>query len=143
MTSITARNAQALKARNGSTVPEAKPAPKKATPSKAAAPVVTPEIPKAAPTGVKCHCGCGTEAKPGRSYLPGHDARHAGAVGRALAAGAQGAEEAAAALPPKLAEKARRFAANRKNEATRKAEAAKLRAEMKAELERRLAELAE
>lgn len=38
----------------------------------------------AKPAG-KCLCGCGAETK--RSYRPGHDARHAGQVGRLLAAG--------------------------------------------------------
>lgn len=46
-----------------------------------------------------CRCGCGAQTvRPEASYLPGHDARHAGAVGRALLAGAD-REAALAALP--------------------------------------------
>lgn len=33
-----------------------------------------------------CRCGCGEHVAPKRSYRPGHDARHAGAVARALIA---------------------------------------------------------
>lgn len=33
-----------------------------------------------------CGCGCGENVPPKSSYRPGHDARHAGAVGREIAA---------------------------------------------------------
>lgn len=33
-----------------------------------------------------CGCGCGENVPPKSAYRPGHDARHAGAVGRAIAA---------------------------------------------------------
>jgi hypothetical protein len=38
-----------------------------------------------APAG-DCRCGCGATPNKGRGYLPGHDARHAGQVARALIA---------------------------------------------------------
>jgi hypothetical protein len=95
----------------------------------------------AEPTPVSCHCGCGTDAKLGRRYLPGHDARHAGQVGRALAEGKGGAQEALAALPPKLREKAERFAANRERETKAKAARAELRQKMTEELAEKLAAL--
>lgn len=151
MTSITARNAAALTERNGSTIPEAPaPAPtpkvgKAGKAAKAAAPA--PKAAKAtAPTQAPCGCGCAAPAKPGRTYLPGHDARHAGQVGRWLAANPKATPAAQAAevakLPtPALQAKARKFAANRAAEATRKTAAAELRARYQAELKSKLAEL--
>lgn len=47
-----------------------------------------PEAPKAkavATNLVGCKCGCGELANKGRTYRPGHDARHAGQVGRLMA----------------------------------------------------------
>lgn len=38
------------------------------------------------PTFSKCRCGCEENVAPKRHYRPGHDARHAGAVARALIA---------------------------------------------------------
>lgn len=38
-----------------------------------------------------CRCGCGVQSKS--NYRPGHDARHAGQVGRALASAATRAEQ--------------------------------------------------
>lgn len=154
MTSITQRNAKALVERNGTTLPETVASGNKAvakgkgrTPKAVAqgneAKAVAPsnEAPKATPTPVSCHCGCGTEAKLGRRYLPGHDARHAGQVGRMVAEGKDGAQEALAALPPALKAKAERFAANRQAEADRKRLAAEIRAAAKAELAAKLAAL--
>jgi hypothetical protein len=37
------------------------------------------------PTLAVCGCGCGEHVAKGRTFRPGHDARHAGNVGRALA----------------------------------------------------------
>lgn len=34
----------------------------------------------------ECRCGCGQPTNKGKGYLPGHDARHAGAVARAILA---------------------------------------------------------
>lgn len=144
MTSITDRNAQALIERNGTTLPKATPAKKapRKTVAKGndqAAKVVAPS--NEAPTPVQCRCSCGYEAKFGRSYLPGHDARHAGQVGRALVANAEGAQEQLKALPPKLAEKARRFQANAAAKAERQAKAAAIRANAKAAMKAELAAL--
>lgn len=141
MTSITERNAAALKSRNGSTLPETKAPAKAAKTTKEAAPAKAAPAPKAAPATVACGCGCGAQANPGRLYRPGHDARHAGQVGRALAAKAPGAEEAASALPAALEAKARAFAANREKEAKAKEARAQVRAEAKAALEAALAAL--
>jgi hypothetical protein len=146
MTSTTTRNAKALTDRNGSTLPKTTPTKAVAKGNKAVAPSNKPEAqapkapaPQAAPEGIPCHCGCGSTAKPGRSYLPGHDARHAGQIGRALAAKAPGAEAARDALPAALKAKAERFAANRAAEATRKAVAAKIREDAKTALTAALA----
>lgn len=40
---------------------------------------------KPTPTLAVCGCGCGEHVAKGRTFRPGHDARHAGNVGRALA----------------------------------------------------------
>lgn len=149
MTSITARNAlstegtvtellkAAPKAAGGGArkavakgkdaVAEGKDQPVKAAPAK--------------PEPVACNCGCGEMANLGRAYKPGHDARHAGQVGRMLAEGNDGAQAAFDALPAKLQEKASRFAANRAKEAATKDAKAAIKAEMAAELTRRLAAL--
>lgn len=140
MTTITERNAKALADRNGTTIPEA-PKPTKKAQAKATPETKAPATPKETPKPVQCHCGCGDEAKVGRSYLPGHDARHAGEVGRALAAKAPGAEDALKALPPKLAEKAQRFADNRAKEADRKAQAKAIRDQAAKDLKAALAAL--
>lgn len=147
MTSTTARNAAALIERNGSTLPKATPAPKAPKAGKAEAPAPTPAPAKAtAPTQVTCGCGCGETANIGRTYRPGHDARHAGQVGRWLAENPKAApaevEAAIAALPTaKLQEKARKFAENRAAEATRKAAAKRIREAAKAALAAELAAL--
>jgi hypothetical protein len=141
MTSITARNAAALKARNGSTIPEVTPAkaPRKtvAKGNQAVAEGKKPET-KVAPTPVDCHCGCGIKANLGRTYRPGHDARHASAVARAVLEGRTGAQDAFDALAPKLRDKAARMVDNAKAKETRKAKAAAIREAarqaMKAEL---------
>lgn len=44
----------------------------------------TKETPKKETLAV-CGCGCGEHVAKGRTFRPGHDARHAGNVGRALA----------------------------------------------------------
>jgi hypothetical protein len=142
MTSITARNAQALTERNGTTLPKATPAPKTvAKGNKAVAPSKDQPETKApaAPVAVACGCGCGQTANLGRQYRPGHDARHAGAVGRMVAEGKDGAQEALAALPAKLQAKAQAFADNRAKEAARKAAAAKVREDAKEALKAALA----
>jgi hypothetical protein len=63
---------------NATTRRPAKPAAPKATPAPAPAP--------AAPAPCGCGCGAPTHRAEAR-YLSGHDARHAGQVGRALVAG--------------------------------------------------------
>lgn len=148
MTTVTERNAKALTDRNGSTVP--------ATPAKVVAPSnkavasgkdtvakgnEAPKVAKVTPTPVKCHCGCGADANLGRIYRPGHDARHAAAVAKAVVAGSNGAQAAMEALPPKLREKAERFVSNRARESARKEAAAKIRAAAKVALEAELAAL--
>jgi hypothetical protein len=146
MTSITARNAAALTERNGSTLPQTKATPKtkatKEAPAKEATVAETPEkAPKATPTPVACHCGCGETANIGRTYRPGHDARHAGQVARRVVANVPGADAELAALPPKLQEKAARFVSNRGAETERKAKAAEIRKAAAAELKAKLAAL--
>lgn len=144
MTSITARNAAALAERNGTTLPKTKAPQAKETKAEAPAPeapVAEAPAPKPTPTGVPCGCGCGATTNPGRLYRPGHDARHAGQVGRMLAAKAPGAEEAALALPAALETKARAFAANREREEAKKAASARIRAAAKAALAAELAAL--
>ena len=143
MTSITARNAQALIERNGSTLP--KPAPAKA-PRKTVA-KGKDQAPKAvapsneAPTPIKCRCGCGADANLGRSYRPGHDARHAGQVARANIEGAPGAAEALELLPAALKAKAARMIANAAAKAERKQQAALLRERAREALKAELAAL--
>lgn len=58
--------------------------------------------PKTAPAPVvtKCRCGCGLQTiRTDAMYLPGHDARHAGIVGRAIIANPTQAKDLIAALP--------------------------------------------
>lgn len=142
MTSITQRNAQALKDRNGTTVPEVKSTPRKAVAkgNKVVAEGNKSE-PKAAPTPVKCHCGCGAEANVGRTYRPGHDARHAGQVARANIEGAQGAAEALELLPAKLKAKAARMIANAAAKEEKRAAAARIRENARQALKAELAAL--
>lgn len=40
------------------------------------------------PAPALCGCGCGASAKPGRSFVQGHDARFHGVLARALREGA-------------------------------------------------------
>lgn len=54
-----------------------------------------------------CRCGCGEPTKS--NYRPGHDARHAGMIGRAIAAG-EGADRITELPSPALQAKARRIA---------------------------------
>lgn len=59
-----------------------------------------------------CGCGCGKGVAKGRTYLPGHDARHASAVARTIAADPSQGGRLLALLPsPALREKARAQAA--------------------------------
>lgn len=154
MVSMTARNAAKLIERNGSSLPVAKPATRKAprkavakgndivaASNEAPAEVVAPSNNPAAPTPVACNCGCGAMANLGRAYKPGHDARHAGLVGRALVAKAPGAEAARDALPPALRAKAERFADNAAKAEARKTAAAAIRTAAKAALAAELAAL--
>ena len=46
-----------------------------------------------------CLCGCGETAGRGSSYRPGHDARHASRIGRAMAAAGAEAPTLLAELP--------------------------------------------
>lgn len=144
MTSITQRNAQALIERNGTTLPKTRAVAKgnKAVAKgnqpteQAVAPSNSP-----APAPVKCRCGCGDEANLGRSYRPGHDARHASAVARAVIEDKPGAQEAMDLLPVALKAKAARMVSNHATRAAKKQAAAELRAQMQAELKAKLAAL--
>lgn len=49
--------------------------------------------------GTACLCGCGQEVGRGSRYRPGHDARHAGTVGRALVSLGREDEDLLAGLP--------------------------------------------
>lgn len=80
---------------------------------------------KSTATGPTCTCGCGEQIGPKATYRPGHDARHAGAVARAIAADPKQEKTLLLALPsPALRAKAQRAAAR----ATAKAEAQKTEA---------------
>lgn len=121
----------------------------KAAKKAAAAKVAAPAAPAAkaeAPAQRACGCGCGETAAAGRTYRPGHDARHAGQVGRWMAANPEAPDaeidaELAKLPTPALQAKARKFAENRRNEASRKEAAKELRARYQAELKAKLAEL--
>lgn len=64
-----------------------------------------------AANGPTCTCGCGEQIGPRATYRPGHDARHAGAVARAIAADPKQAKTLLLALPsPALRAKAQRAA---------------------------------
>lgn len=83
---------------------------RKATPAKPTKPVeVTTETVKAKVERPACRCGCG-ETTSGGSYRPGHDARHAGKVGRAIAAGGDPVSLTAALPTEALVKKALGFA---------------------------------
>lgn len=63
-------------------------------------------------TSPTCTCGCGEQIGPKATYRPGHDARHAGAVARAIAADPKQEKTLPLALPsPALRAKAQRAAA--------------------------------
>jgi hypothetical protein len=101
-----------------------------------------PTPPKApAPAPAPCACSCGADANVGKAYRPGHDARHAGQVGRLLVAKAPAAQAEFAKLPPALRAKAERFAANRLAAEMKKATARELRAKAAAALKAELAAL--
>lgn len=77
------------------------------TSTKTKAPKAT--SPKAPAKTAPCGCGCGVQTP--RRFRPGHDARLAGVVGRALAAGQTTPKEARAALgSDRLFEKAQGIA---------------------------------
>ena len=62
-------------------------------------------------TAPTCTCGCGEQISPTAAYRPGHDARHAGFVARAIAADPKEAKTLLLALPsPALRAKAQRAA---------------------------------
>lgn len=81
------------------TNPTVNPTPKKATVSKSKTAVVNPNL-------APCPCGCGLTANSRKTtYRPGHDARHAGQIARAILAG--GSANLLEALPtPALKAKA-------------------------------------
>jgi hypothetical protein len=89
----------------------------KATRTRKANPAPSPESQEG-----RCRCGCGEVA---RRYRPGHDARHAGQIGRSLVG--MNAKQAEAALAPletaALIAKARRVA---DSEAARQARAVRI-----------------
>lgn len=101
---------------------------------------VTPAAPTA-PQPVACGCGCGEMANLGRQYRPGHDARHAGQVARAVIAKEEGALDRLAALAPKLQAKAQGMIDRDSKKAAEKALRAEIRAAAKAELDAKLAAL--
>lgn len=69
-----------------------------------------------------CLCGCELPTKRDRNYRPGHDARHAGVVGRSIAQYPDQAEVLLADLPTTaLRIKAERVAANEARRAEAKA----------------------
>jgi hypothetical protein len=71
----------------------------KVTTTKPAPAKVEPKTPTV-PTNCGCGCGCGQPNVRGKaSYLSGHDARHAGQVGRAIIADPAKAADLLKALP--------------------------------------------
>lgn len=81
---------------------------------------------QATATKTACHCGCGEQIGPKATYRPGHDARHAGMVARAIAAEPKQEKTLLLALPsPALRTKAQRAAARATAKAAEKAEADK------------------
>jgi hypothetical protein len=118
--------------------PAAQPAPAATPEANAdAAPAPTPQPTPAAPK--LCNCGCGeTTKRPTASYVAGHDARHAGEIGRQ--AHANGDRELIGLVfkdAPKLAAKAQ----NVVDTATRKAAEKLANAQLRAELAAKLAEV--
>lgn len=116
------------------------------TPVQAPAPATPTPAAPAAPTAVACGCGCGAMANIGRQYRPGHDARHAGQVGRIIAENAEITPEQEGALiaslpTPALQAKAAAFVQKRRTEAKIKAAKAALRAELKAQFDAQVAAL--
>lgn len=79
---------------------------------KVVADTVRPVPPRAAPEAGLCTCGCGEQTRA--TYRPGHDARHAASVGRALALDESDATASAhlAAMTPSLRAKAERIRDN-------------------------------
>ena len=127
------QNSQVLTRMEQAITAEVKPATRKPrTVKPKAAPAV--KAPKAAPAPVPveaspCRCNCGNPTKrPSATYLPGHDARHAGDIGRSVAD--LDLEQAAIRIElalgtPALQAKATRVAENtRRNAAIKAAKAA-------------------
>lgn len=78
-----------------------------------------------------CTCGCGNPVAPKSQYRPGHDARHASAIGKRIAAENLNKADTAKALKAlptvHLKNKAEGIASNLKTKAAAKDEAAKAR----------------
>lgn len=87
----------------------------------------TPEAPKAKAVlpawahGCRCNCGFPTN-NPKSNYLPGHDARHAGIVGRAILAGGNKAELLATLPTEALRAKAANMTGKKARKANRPAD---------------------
>lgn len=133
---VLARMEQAIDAE--AKAPKAPRKPRAAKPVAVDAPAAEP-TPAAAPT--PCRCGCGAPTKrPSASYLPGHDARHAGTVGRSVAD--LDAEQASIRIDLALATPALRAKATGVADKARRAAAIKAaRAAAKAEFDARVAAL--
>lgn len=70
-----------------------------------------------------CRCGCGQPVGLGATYHPGHDARHAAAVGRALVAAGHADPDLLSTLPsPALRAKAEAMLTRRRTSAPQEAE---------------------
>lgn len=91
--------------------------------------------------GNKCRCSCGETPNTGKMYRPGHDARHAGLVGRLILANSPKADAEFAKLTPKLKEKAQKFVSTRVARAERAEQAKAIRAAAKAETAAKLAKI--
>lgn len=91
---------------------------------------VAPKTP-VAPTFCKCGCGA-TTVRPEAKYVAGHDARHAGQVGRSTKSDAEVREIFKDS--PKLAAKALRVRETASAKVAAKAEAKALREELAAKL---------
>lgn len=119
--------------------PEETPVP--TTPTDKPAPVKAVKPVKPAPAN--CACGCGAPTVTAKAvFLSGHDARHAGSIGRLLAANPtdKPALDALARMTPKLQEKALSVKATADRKAATKTAAAKAKTAAKAAYDTALAE---
>lgn len=119
---------------------------RKATPAKKtpARPTGKPaEAPAAKPAPANCGCGCGAPTITAKAvFLSGHDARHAGVIGRALAANPtdEAALASLARMSPVLQAKTNAITKTALAKVAKKAAAAKAKEAAKAAYDKALAD---